>query len=76
MKTNGTEFDIDDIINKLTDSKKYHRFKQSLKNSKHVFLSEAEIKWLCIQAKEIFLEQPAFLELFSPLNLCGKNILT
>jgi serine/threonine-protein phosphatase PP1 catalytic subunit len=38
-----------------------------------MILSENEIKWLCIKAKEIFLEQPVFLELFSPLNLCGKD---
>ena len=34
-------------------------------------LSENEVKWLCIQSKEIFLKQPVFLELCSPLNICG-----
>jgi len=37
-------------------------------------LTEAEIKWLCLKSKEIFLEQPVFLEIESPINVCGKEI--
>jgi serine/threonine-protein phosphatase PP1 catalytic subunit len=36
-----------------------------------VNLSEGEIKYLCITAKEIFLSQPNFLELSGPITVCG-----
>ncbi len=34
-------------------------------------LSEGEIKWLCIKAREAFLEEQVFLELNSPVRVCG-----
>jgi len=43
------------------------------KPNKNIQLSEAEIKWLCIKAKGIFMQQPVFLELDSPINICGKR---
>ena len=64
MERNKVEFDIDDIINKLLQAK-------SFKPNKLVSLSESEIKWICIKAKEILMEQPVFLELDSPINICG-----
>jgi hypothetical protein len=36
---------------------------------------ENEIKFLCLKVKEIFAEQPIFLELSSPINVCGKNFI-
>ena len=33
---------------------------------------ENEIKWLCVKSKEVFLNQPIFLELESPIKICGK----
>ena len=45
----------------------------STKGSKIVNLSEGEIKWLIQTSKEIFLKQPAFLELESPITVCGDT---
>ena len=39
--------------------------------SKEVNLSEAEIKFLITKAKQILMSQPIFLELESPLTICG-----
>lgn len=36
-----------------------------------VSLTENEIKWLCVESKSIFLSQPIYLELESPINICG-----
>ena len=42
---------------------------------KTVQLSENEVRALCIQSREIFLNQPILLELGAPLKICGKTIL-
>jgi serine/threonine-protein phosphatase PP1 catalytic subunit len=55
---------VDDILNKLLSVK-------GIKVQKQVTLLENEIKWLVIRNKEIAMEQPIFLELESPLNVCG-----
>ena len=34
-------------------------------------LAEADIKWLCVTAREIFLSQPMLLELEAPIKICG-----
>lgn len=38
---------------------------------KPVNLSEAEIRNLCISAREIFAKQPNLLELEAPIKICG-----
>jgi hypothetical protein len=56
---------VDNIIEKLL----------SVRNSKvpkQVNLLEGEIKGLCHKCKEIFMQQPIFLELEAPLKVCGK----
>jgi hypothetical protein len=35
---------------------------------------EAEIRGLCIKAREIFLSQPMLLELEAPIKICGKTV--
>jgi len=55
---------VDEILNKLLSVK-------GIKVQKQVTLLENEIKWLVIKNKEIAMEQPIFLELESPLNVCG-----
>jgi len=57
---------VDDILNKLLAAKNF-------KPNKIVNLQENEIKWLCLQTKEICMEQPIFLELECPLNVCGDT---
>ncbi|EGR30763.1 protein phosphatase catalytic gamma isoform, putative [Ichthyophthirius multifiliis] len=58
--------DIDDIIEKLIESKPSSKIRSSA-------LSEAEIKALCLKSREIFLSQPMLLELEAPIKICGKN---
>jgi serine/threonine-protein phosphatase PP1 catalytic subunit len=60
------EINVDNIIEKLL----------SVRNSKvpkQVNLLEGEIKGLCHKSKEIFMQQPIFLELEAPLKVCGKS---
>lgn len=66
MKTNDKipECNVDEILAKLNAAK-------TLKLQKPVNLQENEIKWLAIKVKEICLDQPIYLELESPLNVCG-----
>lgn len=59
MATN--KIDTDSIINQLINSK-----------GKNVKLKEKDISMLCKTAREIFMEQPVFLELEAPIKICGK----
>ncbi|KAJ1268716.1 hypothetical protein BS78_07G156500 [Paspalum vaginatum] len=56
---------VEELIRRLLDGKK-HKV-----TGKKVLLSEAEIRHLCVTAKEIFLSQPNLLELEAPINVCG-----
>ena len=47
--------------------------KNSKSGSKEVNLSENEIKFLIAKSKEIFMNQPTFLELESPISVCGDT---
>ncbi|XP_078431771.1 serine/threonine-protein phosphatase PP1-like [Wolffia australiana] len=55
---------LDDIIDRLRATK-------SGRNAKQAPLTEAEIRQLCLDAKDIFLSQPNLLELEAPLKICG-----
>lgn len=63
MATN--KIDTDSIINQLINSK-----------GKNVKLKEKDISMLCKTAREIFMEQPVFLELEAPIKICGKFIIS
>ncbi|CAA3000324.1 serine threonine- phosphatase PP1-like [Olea europaea subsp. europaea] len=54
---------LDYVINHLLEVKE--------KPGKQVQLSESEIKQLCLQSKEIFLQQTNLLELEAPIKICG-----
>lgn len=41
---------------------------------KQVHLEEYEIKYLCLKARDIFINQPILLELEAPIKICGKYI--
>ncbi|XP_072996439.1 serine/threonine-protein phosphatase PP1-like [Typha latifolia] len=56
---------LDDLIERLLEGKK------NKSSGKKIQLSEAEIRNLCVAAKEIFLGQPNLLELEAPINVCG-----
>ncbi|CAI9764258.1 unnamed protein product [Fraxinus pennsylvanica] len=52
---------LDDIIRRLLEGK----------GSKQVQLSEAEIRQLCVNARQIFLSQPTLLQIRAPVKICG-----
>ena len=60
----NVEFDVDSIIQRLSEVPKYGRPKQ-------VNLEQHEIQELCFQSKEIFRSQPMLLELEAPLTIAG-----
>ncbi|KAK6159865.1 hypothetical protein DH2020_003246 [Rehmannia glutinosa] len=55
---------LDDIIQRLLDGK----------GGKQVQLSEAEIRQLCVNARQIFLSQPNLLQLRAPIRICGDYV--
>lgn len=52
---------LDDIIRRLLEGR----------GGKQVQLSEAEIRHLCVNARQIFLSQPNLLRLSAPIRICG-----
>ncbi|XP_042049689.1 serine/threonine-protein phosphatase PP1 isozyme 9-like [Salvia splendens] len=52
---------LDDIIRRLLEGK----------GGKQVQLSEAEIRQLCVSARQIFISEPNLLQLESPIRICG-----
>ena len=55
---------IDEVIAKLLEVR-------GSRPGKQVNLTEAEIRGLCTQAREIFMAQPVLLELEAPIKICG-----
>lgn len=56
---------LDDIIKRLLEVRG--------RPGKQVQLSESEIRQLCMQSREIFLQQPNLLELEAPIKICGSD---
>ena len=56
---------VDAIITKLLEVR-------GKKPSKNVNLAEDDLKYLCTQARDIFISQPNLLELEAPIKICGK----
>jgi len=54
------KLDVDGIINSMINS-----------GGKNVKIKEKDISTLCKVAREIFMEQPVFLELEAPIKICG-----
>jgi serine/threonine-protein phosphatase PP1 catalytic subunit len=59
------EIDLDDFIKRLLDAA------YTGKVTKSVCLKNAEIQAICHQAREVFLSQPALLELDAPVKIVG-----
>lgn len=57
---------LDDIIRRLLEEK----------GGKQVQLSEAEIRQLCVNARQIFLSQPNLLRIRAPVRICGMSLLS
>ena len=60
----GQDIDIDTIIDQLLSVR-------GSRPGRQVNLSEVEIRWLCVKAREIFTSQPVLLELEAPIKICG-----
>lgn len=54
---------LDDIIRRLLEGR----------GGKQVQLSEAEIRHLCVNARQIFLSQPNLLRVNAPIRICGQS---
>ncbi|KAJ2184115.1 type 1 serine/threonine-protein phosphatase catalytic subunit glc7, partial [Coemansia sp. RSA 530] len=55
---------VDSIIQRLLEVR-------GSRPGKEVQLHETEIQWLCVTAREIFINQPVLLELEAPIKICG-----
>ena len=64
MKPQDVNLNLDAMIQKLLDLKKAKSIPKQV-------LTEAEIKGLCIKAREVFLSQPNLLDLEAPIKVCG-----
>ena len=60
--------EIDNIIDSLLKVRSY-------RPGKTVNLPEKDVLALCLSAREVFLSQPALLELEAPLKICGAFFL-
>ena len=58
------DINVDSIIDSLLQVR-------GARPGRQVNLSEGEIRWLCIRAREIFIQQPVLLELEAPIKICG-----
>ena len=63
-KTDGDRFDVDKIIEKLLNVR-------SKRPGTLVELAENDVETLCQRSKQIFVEQPMFLELEPPIKIVG-----
>jgi Serine-threonine protein phosphatase N-terminal domain len=59
-----SEVDLDSIIDRLLEVR-------GSRPGKQVQLLEAEIRYLCTKAREIFISQPILLELEAPIKVCN-----
>jgi len=57
------DVDLDSIIDRLLEVR-------GSRPGKQVQLLEAEIRFLCTKAREIFISQPILLELEAPIKVC------
>lgn len=62
---NGSEIDIDTVLDKLLAVRKRHPSGQIVQ------LPPDTVSYLCNKAREVFTEQAMLLEIEAPLNLCG-----
>jgi hypothetical protein len=66
LRAQMEEAKLNDIIDRLLEARNGRPGKQ-------VHLVEAEIKQLCMTAREIFMAQPNLLELEAPIKICGAQ---
>jgi len=61
------DVDLDSIIDRLLEVR-------GSRPGKQVQLLEAEIRYLCTKAREIFISQPILLELEAPIKVCVPTL--
>lgn len=61
------DVDLDSIIDRLLEVR-------GSRPGKQVQLLEAEIRYLCTKAREIFISQPILLELEAPIKVCSISV--
>eukprot|EP00161_Ancyromonas_sigmoides_P004499 TRINITY_DN1454_c2_g3_i2.p1 TRINITY_DN1454_c2_g3~~TRINITY_DN1454_c2_g3_i2.p1 ORF type:complete len:400 (+),score=162.13 TRINITY_DN1454_c2_g3_i2:690-1889(+) len=57
-------FDVDTVLDALLEVR-------GSRPGKQVNLTEAQIKGLCLRARDVFMSQPILLELEAPIKICG-----
>jgi hypothetical protein len=62
-----SEIDVDNIIEQLLSVR-------GARPGRQVNLTEAEIRYLCIKSREVFIQQPVLLELEAPIKICGSYV--
>lgn len=70
------EVDLDNIIDRLLEGTcagdgPPNAAVRGSRPGKAVNLEEYEIKYLCLTARDIFINQPILLELEAPIKICG-----
>jgi hypothetical protein len=63
-----SEIDVDNIIEQLLSVR-------GARPGRQVNLTEAEIRYLCIKSREVFIQQPVLLELEAPIKICGSYVI-
>jgi len=61
---NGSSDNIDIILEQLLSV-------HGTRPGRQVVLTESQITWLCVKAREILASQPSLLELEAPIKICG-----
>lgn len=56
-------YDVDSVIERLLEVRGRH--------GRQVNLAEEEIKWLCLEARKVLLDQPILIEIEAPVKVCG-----
>ena len=72
MSEVAPDADVDSIIERLLEGIIPWPVRGS-RPGKQVQLTEAEIRFLCIKSREIFVNQPILLELEAPIKICGTS---
>merc|ERR550539_2202503 len=60
----GSNFNVDDVLEQLLEVR-------GNRSGKEVHLAEEDIMLLCVQSREVFVNQPTFLELETPIKIVG-----
>ena len=66
MSSPEDDFHLDSIITRLLEARTF-----KVNSNRVVHLTESEIRSLCVKSRDLFIRQPIFLELESPMKIVG-----